>query len=306
MRFAALNILAAMLLTGCSHHEIDEDYCLRPGYEAELKVQLSIDRSLFDHATVEARSDNGMLPRFTVWAFRAGETEPMATAVTLGNEVGFTLPVGKYRVVAFGDYVPESRNSDDWYFFTDQVEELLLMEKYGYKGNDGYKQAYWSSADINVGYKNKPVALTLCSLMSKIEIVATDTPDYEVGKVKVSYPELLPAAVHGLTGEISYAWTGVLFESVPTDSVLAFDHVYAPSAPDSLALRIEIYDKSDSLMARKSRIKVPVARRGITTVRGPFYGIFEKDSVPDKPDEPPMSGGAGINPGFSSTVLFPI
>ena len=170
MRFAALNILAAMLLTGCSHHEIDEDYCLRPGYEAELKVQLSIDRSLFDHATVEARSDNGMLPRFTVWAFRAGETEPMATAVTLGNEVGFTLPVGKYRVVAFGDYVPESRNSDDWYFFTDQVEELLLMEKYGYKGNDGYNRLTGQALTSMSAIKTNPLPSPSVPLCQKLRL----------------------------------------------------------------------------------------------------------------------------------------
>lgn len=301
-----LTRLAAALMVGtmavsCHCHHGDEPE-MTPKYN--VRVHLDNDKWLYLYEKEnESRGEDSLALRYTVWAVRPGSDKPEATAVTIGSEVDLKLPEGRFRVMAFADYVDPENVGKDKYFFTDDYRELLVMDKYGYKGNDEHSQSYWTAADVDVVKEhNCPLYLTLKPTMARVKVVATDTPKFEVGTVRMSFPETVPSAINGYDGRINYRWADVSFDAEPQKKMLTGDYFYAPLDQDSIMIRVEIYDKEGKLSARKKFLKIPYIRRGITTVCGPFYNTLEVDSVPTKPS----GGGVGIDPSFDSTVEIPV
>lgn len=295
--------LATIICFASCHCHHGEDDPISTELKYPVKVHLDVDKWLYLYEKEETRSDDSLVMRYTAWAVSPLSDKPIATVSTTEPEIDMRLPMGRCRIITFADYVHKDRLSKDLYFFTDEYKELLIMDKYGYKGNDEKRQGYWTVADVDVTSEhNCPLYLTLKPAMAKVRIVATDTAKFDVGAVRLSYPEVVPAAINGYTGHINYSWADVSFDAVPTKKDLTTDYIYAPVEQDSIALRVEIYDKEKNLRARKRYLKVPFIRRGITTVTGPFYSTLEVDSVPGKPS----GGGVGIDPEFDATIVVPV
>lgn len=309
MKRILINTLLALtgmfVLEGC--HEGDPipyvDDCFDDNYNADVPFTLVVNEGMDEAFTVKARGgEPEMARRFTIWAYRNGSGTPTFTFSTLSETPTFKLPIGDYEFKVFCDYVNKAEPKDLFYF-TDRVEELLMFNKASYDANTHYKHSFWGDAAAKIVYKNQPVRVELSSLMARIQFRATDLPEgYKPAKVRVTYLDKVPSAVDGYTSGISYEWENVAYVHAINDGFISFDYVFADDADRKLRLMVEILDAEDKVRARVQEIYVPIKRKGITTVEGPFFN--KQDDAPKPPV--PGGGGIGIDTGFTSTVVVEV
>lgn len=297
-----LALLSVTTLAGC--HEgapipyVDD--CFDENYNAKVPFTFVVNEGMDDAFSISSRAgESDMVRRYTLWAFKDGSGVPSFSFSTLSETPEITLPIGQYEFKVFCDYVDRTAQKDR-YFFTDKVEELLMLNKSSYDGATHYKQSFWGEASARVVYKNTPIRIEMTSPMARIQYKASDmAADYTPARVKVSYLETVPSAIHGRTSEICYEWKDVVYYNEIGEEYLSFDYVFAEETPRDIAVMVEILDEKDEVKARTQEIKVPVRRKGITTVTGPFYTTMN-----DAPEPPaPGGGGIGINTGFSTTIV---
>lgn len=304
----ALLLAGASSLCSCSKDHPDEDDCLREDYTTDVRVSLSVDKAMFDYATVdsmveandaETRSEESPMLKYYICAYRLRDGYRVgitATEESFDSNFTLSLPLGKYEVYAWADYTWADEEKDH-YFHIDDFSDMMLRDKFGYSGTDPYKVAYCGNADLTVSYRTPELKVNLSAAVGKYIIEATDTPDYEVGKVVVGYPQGVPCSLNLLSDRVIYRWNGVSFESTATDCI-AYDNILADTQPSELAVRLEIYDRKGRLRAKRNCVKFPIVRGGVTHVKGNFYSVNE--------DNHGQSGEGGIDSGFDDTILIGI
>lgn len=310
-KFAASGMLAVLLMTvGCSKGiEPDEDYCLRPGYKDPVNISLSVDDSFSPYKDViseveDTKSGNtGM--RYVVSVYDLASFSALNPGSPVIYEVSdspdFTVPLapGKYRVFAWADYERVER-SDNHYFHIDDFSDMLLVEKYGYQGSDPLKNGFSGTKDITVSYRTPDQTLHLSTTMAQYRLSASDTPDYNVGRIVISYPAGVPASINLFSDEICHLWQDVSFDAHEGECV-AFDNILAEREERSLVIAVEVYDDKGVLRARRKAVAVPLIRGGITNVKARIYTVLEGD------DSPSTSGGSGgINDQYDDTIFIMI
>lgn len=297
------------VFTSCSKDTPEEDWCIRDGYRATVHVVLSADESMYDYQTVtvsdpeaETRAGEKWRLRYSLCAYNleeGGDASPIFNISSLSPELDVSLPLGKYRLVGWADYVPEETEKSK-YFHIDDFSDMLLIDKFSYSGSDPHKMAFLGQSDCTVSYRTPEIDIDLSPAMGQYRIIATDSPDYEVGKVVISYPKGMPASMDARSGKICYNWMGVSFVSNPGEC-LVYDNLFAEETGKNVKVRLEIYDKSGNLKACRKALDVPLIRGGITLVKANCYTILECDNTPGE-----GSGGIGIDDSYGDTHVIVI
>lgn len=305
----------SLLTMSCSKEiEEDEDYCIRPDYKATVSVHLSVDESLSPYRSIIedgvepklTRSNDGYKLRYSVCAYpldsagsktKANSNEYFAQSTDPNIELA--LPLGKYRIIAWADFISEDSTKKP-YFHTDDFSDMLLVEKYQYQGCDNFKICFNGENNLTVSYKTPQLNIDLSPTMGQYRLVASDNPDYEVGKIRISYPSGLPASWNLLTGEICHHWQDVSF-SPTCDKYIAFDNVFSENLYN-IELLVEVFDKDGKLKARRNSIKIPIKKGGVTTYTAKLFTVLEDNNSSVTPPE--GNNGGGIDFIFGDTFFI--
>ena len=293
-------IFSLLLLMGVIMPSCCDDIEPRDPTTRQVRLHVDVDSAFTHLRDVTITRSDSVQRRYTVVIFQNADI--IQTHVSHSPDFELKVPVGQLRYTAFVDFVP-SGSLEDWHFFTDEYQELLLVEKNGYRANDPSIMAYHGFTDMLMekGRDIVDVNILATPAMGQYRLLATDTPDYEVGHIKVVYNKTLPSAIHGYTGEICYAWVDAQYTCQPQhDDVMCFDNVYAPREEAPIHARIEVYDTEGHIRARMLDVEIPMERGKTTNIRGDFYTTFEKE---------PGSGGGlsiGIDPEFSEVFVIEI
>lgn len=256
-------------------------------------------------AGTNSQKDNAPALRYIVKAFRHGSTQQVASASGLNPTLEISLPVGKIDLIAWVDYVDPSLCKDK-YFFTDDFNEMLVMSKYPYYANDRHKICYRGKKSVIMAYNTRSLTVDVAPAMGQLRIIAVDEFRSDVKNIQISYPAGVPSAINAFSGEISYVWNDVFFNTTPQkldngDWLLAVDNIFTGEKQISVPFRINMTDADGETVARRLKIEAPMKRGGITEVRGKFFSILE-DLPPAPPG--PGSGGLVIDPNLNDTIIY--
>lgn len=314
-----LAVVMLQILSGCSSNG-DEPSVPKYG-SAPVVVSFSINPEMVFYQDVnleESRAGAGMDLRCQVRAYAEssnGQLSARPVADTLlilpakGPQQGrckFTLPSGRYRVMAWADYVDAGSKADKYYTTTD-FSDIRLNGSY--VGGTDARNAFAGSAAVNfsVPYGDTTTVvrqdLPLASVMGKIKFVATDYNQWLAGtpqnlRVLVNYPAFLPHRYSVPRGVPFDATTGVSFISTMSElstdghgsATLATDYVMVNGDESSVTVALGLYDDTGKLVCSSGTINVPLRRGGLTVVSGHFL------------TKTANSGGIGIDPDFDGDI----
>ncbi len=294
--------MAALIpLVACTKdYDEDDEYCLKDSYKIPLNVHIGVDLdSVFreyksiDSLYIKTRSEaQEPYLKYYVAAFPMTEGIPTAVASSTEKDVRVDVHPGRYTLVGWVMYESDDK-THGYNFYDDDFSELLLKNKYNYTGGNPYKIAYHASEPKNIAYNTEEAFITAKPAMGCYRIIATDTAKFVPAKVVVRYSSLLPASIHGKTGDINWWWSDISYSSdiCKIDSVgdlLASDFVLSQDSKETTVVAtIEIYDEYGTVRARKKNVVIPLVNGGITTIKGTFYSFLEVDED--------ASSGSGIN-----------
>lgn len=294
-----------------------EDQCLLDlSARHEVTVSCSVDdafpysESLIyepEESVGSRASADRMVRRYTVKAFVRGTTQEVASAVSLSPDVALSLPVGKLDIIAWADYVPDG-SVTDYYWFTDDFSEMLEHEKADYRADDDFKAAAHAIANVTVAYNTRTIPVNLSTVMGSVRLIATDAPAATVGRVKVSFPQGVPAAVNAFSGNVCYTWQNVSYLATASPNgaeewLLSSVLMPADEATSYVGVRVETFDSDNNFLSRIKCIPVPVRRGCVTEVRAPFFTASEFESGDDDGDS--ASGtSSGIDPDFEDSIVI--
>lgn len=328
-RNLAIILLAGLAATGLSAcRDDDTNYLVhRELFETKMVLTLDIDdeEEAYPDDVIyqpESRAGNrapGRLPdipegytiHYVVTATTA-EGVVWSRVVSDTPDVVFNLSPGDYNFYAWADFVPVDGRADrDHWYFTDEPQEMLLKEKYAYKGSQHAKKAFAGSKQISVrreGQRSVDERITLAAPMGRFRVLPTKEAPYDVGGVKILYKDGIWAA-HDIINDTSVVrWQNIKFFTPYgscQDNVMAFDYLFTgASNPETFSMTIEVYDVDGYMRARARDVRVPVQRGYLTTVKGDFYNILEEEEKPD-PD-PDHGSGIGIDPEFDKSYTITI
>lgn len=285
-----LLIAALIPLISCNKDSAeDEEYCLRDSYKIPLNLHIELDSAFRKYKTIDSlyiktRSE-GIEPylKYYVAAFPMTDGIPISVASSKEKDIHMDIHPGRYTMVSWVMYESEEKNRG-YNFYDDDFSELLLRNKYNYTGANPYKISYRGAEPKNIAYNTTDATLTSRPAMGLYKLIATDTAKFVPSKVVLTYSSLLPASIHGKTGNINWWWSDISFESgvEHIDSVgdlLASDFVLAQDSKEtSVTAILEVYDEEGILRARKKNIEIPLKNGGITTIKGSFYSFLEVDN----------------------------
>lgn len=304
--------VAAILIGGSScssDNVVDDNDCLEVGFRDKVNVSLSVKDSLSFYKEVNydydcTRCVDGAVLRYTIGVYeldaitRCESVSPSCLLYSDSPDFTISLKPGKYRVLAWADYEPMSK-SDNHYFHIDDFSDMMLVDKFGYHGSDVLKMGFLGCKDITVSYRTPDYEIQLESVMGQYRLTTSDTPEFEVGKVVISYPSGVPASLNAITDNICYIWDGISYVAKSED-YLTFDNILAENEEYELELKIEVYDKNEKLRARRKSVKIPIIRGGITDAKIQLYTVLEEDEPRD------TEGGCGINDKYDDTIFIRI
>lgn len=303
-------VLVVCLITlSCSSDKNKEEDCLSENFKTSFKIRLDVDTHMTDYKDIcldndnepETRSAEAWRLRYTVCAYSEnGPSDvPVASLSSLSPVIDLTLPLGKYNIIAWADYISdESLNSQ--YFHTDDFTDILLRDKFSYSGDDTHKIGFIGNENLTVSYRTPELNIYMSPAMAQYKITALDSPDYNVSKVIVSYPEGLPSSLNAISGKISHKWYGVSFETLPKDFV-AKDNVFSEHEEIKVPVKIEVYDDRGVLRARRNSIKIPLIKGGVTFVKAKIYSVLDPEN-----GDMPQGGGITIDNEYDDVHIIEI
>lgn len=200
--------------------------------------------------------------------------------------VDINMIPGKYKLVGWAEH-SAAEESHSRYFHTDDFSEILLRNKYKYEADDSLKIPYHAIYDFSVNNSsvNQTVNMTLTPAMGRYQLIATDTANYSVGKVLVTYTQKFPSALDARFGNITWFWNDISYSTFPVGSKIASDAVFAQNTTEtSINLKVEIFDTSGILRARRSSISFTLKNGNNTVVYSNFYSVLDPDEDQSAPD----------------------
>lgn len=259
--------------------------------EAEVAFKLSFNRSLPAYQTVDVNTKADPITiRNFICVYKldaAGEVEnqekPERSFSWTGDKATYTasLPVGRYRVMAWSDY-QEGSNAPYWNAgnFTS-----IKMER-AHEGSDDYLRAYKGDTFLNiVDDGNSALTIPMASPMGKFVVLSTEESPAQTDGIKVrfSYAQYMSTAFGMFRDKPVDSQAGVSFEATPqtlSDGtvLLGFDWILTNGTEASVPVRMEILSDGDT-SGNVFNLNIPVVRGKVTTVRGEFLTGFSQSAV---------------------------
>lgn len=292
-------------LFGCSSEILEDNDCQPDINLTYVGVTISQDSTFYDIIDVDSTrvtrsTKNDLLQnwRYTLAVYRQGESEPYWCKTALNPKFNLQLSEGEYSFIGWADLVDDSYPSG--YYYVDDFKELLIRGKYNYPMGENARMACRGRIDASVGFPYADLAIETKPAVSRYQLIATDSADYEVDKIVVRYANL-PAAIDGLTGTVNVGWNAYSYTYHPDDpyEVLAEDIILGPAGDYSIPVTVEVYDKNGTRRARVRSLELPLRNGRLTIARSNFFSRYELEDGEG-------SGGIGIDFDFDDTIFFPI
>lgn len=232
-----------------------------------------------------------------------------------------TLPQGNYNLFVWTDFVNEGSLADKFYKTSD-FAEIILSDRNNHTGCCDYRDGFrgLQQASINVDSYNE-VTVEMKRPMAKFKFISTDYADFVETMLKMEalkknkeltsssdapadsrtinpddytvifrYSGFMPCSYNMFTDKPADSWTGVSFNGAliptgPNEVELGFDYVFVNGSEATVAVRLEVYNKDNELVASSNTINVPLKRSRLTIIKGSFLTSI-------------AGGGVGINPSF--------
>ena len=217
--------------------------------------KVSVDLKVLNDSTISALQEadsTQMKLRYILWVFDAlNDKKPIKQVYSFSNHFDLNLEWGHYSFLGWVEYVPDSvsKPETDYYFHTDLFDDMLLVNKWTYKGEDPYKMAYRGKVCASIGSNSLDAYNINCEpCMKLIKIIPTDKSEFELGKIKVSYPKGIASSINAMTGEIAWVWEGVKWYSDFKNQSI-WDTIFSSTEPFSCCLTS--YDSSGQVQAIK-------------------------------------------------------
>lgn len=310
----AMGAVVMMSFAGCSHSypEYDEDYCIPDITRThKVAVHVEVDETSEQWQTVlPVRSnDSPFQYRYSVAAFRPGSKHIISSAVSDSPDVELQLPIGKVEIAAWVDYVP-SGSLKNTFYFNEQWDEILCYSKSPYIHDNAFKTACWGKFKTTIAANTLETSVKAVNATARIEIYANDDRDAYARTARISYPNSVPAAIDGFTGNICYYWDGCGWDvdvsdipkNIENETFLGYDIIPANKDESIVQLKVLMRDEAGGIIARKMPFDVPIKSGHITRIKAPFFSIMEDDPG----ENPDPSGGFGIDPSFEDDVIITI
>lgn len=251
--------------------------------DAGVTFSLSFDRSLPDYKTVNVPTKaDGHTVRHFVNVYKvtdAGEvvnqTAPVYHYAWDGDSDTYetTIPAGRYRVMAWSDYVLDG--SPATYWNASDFTNIRMANTHA--GSNEYIRAYKGQADLTVSAEGSVTAtIPMASPMGKFVVLSTEkqTSLPQGLRVRFSYTQFMPSGFGMFFDKPTDSQAGVKFESTPQLNadgtvLLGFDYVLTNGSESQVPILMELLDANGNAGSTFS-FTVPLVRGKVTTVSGEF------------------------------------
>lgn len=238
-------------------------------------------------------------------------------------EVPMKLPKGKYRFLAWADYVKPGTLIDLFYNTSNWAE--ISISKKDYIGCDNRRDAFRGESPQICSIPDEELHIVPMERpLAKYRFVSTDfdlflqnqgysmlppaegsdipqAPNFDPDNyyIMMRYTGYLPCAFSNYTNrpsnsEVGFSYRGDFTPIGGNEVELSFDYVFVNGKEAMVDVAIDIYSKDGELLASSPSISVPLKRSKLTTVRGTF--LTSKSS-----------GSVGVNPDFNGeyNIIIP-
>lgn len=317
--YAALSVL-----TACNVHEWPE----KPkeiGFSLNLVFDTFMDKEDYYYLNgVVSRAADAHDMRYIIRAYPvSGDdmvlNEPVAEwiysrgNVSVGDNYDYStqyfLPEGRYRLMAWADFVDAGSVSHKYYDY-DNFNSIVLHGPH--KANTDYRDAFSGTADLTLEAdiygepEMKDVTVSMKRPFAKYSFVATDLKEFmeremlqQHGEVSLDdytvlfiYPMYMPNTYNLFTDKAVNSATGIQYQSKltplnETEASMGFDYVVINDDPDAkVTVRVGVFDKDGNQLAMSPSFNIPLERSVNSIIRGRFL-MTESD------------GGISIDPSFN-------
>lgn len=331
MKRTLISAVTALCLVSCVHQFPDATT------PAPLELQFSFDISMEMPELTEKKSDDLQSDptdalhdlRYQVRAYRLLNNglyaeEPMASFTFIKDEVDevehterVALAEGRYRLLAWVDYIDHGSDADLYYNTTDFSKIRINGD---WQGSVNDKDVFIGECEIDLTRYGSSIApvkaeFELSRPVAKFEIISSDLDKFKTKMLEamlkeqaekgddtkaevnindfyavLSYESFIPDVFDLADNTVrdasrNYSFRSSLSELSEAEALLAFDYVLIKPEGTKIGVEVSFYDKNDKKLASTGSIEVPLERGYVTRVRGEY---LTKTS----------DGGIGIDPGF--------
>lgn len=249
----------------------------------------------------------------------------------LNYQTNVVIPAGNYRLIAWADFVDEGTERDKFYGADDLTSVILLGDIHEGNNDfrDAFvgrtdivipqqeAEPYTLEATIDMGRplaKYNFVSTDLEDFLTRVfelraekmaagstEFTAADlspsSVDYNDFKIVFTYEDHMPNVFDCVDNKPRNAKSpGVTFESKikpisASEAELGFDYIFVNGIEAEIKVKVEVYDRDETLLSRTRAIPVPIIRSKLTTIRGNMLTRI-------------TSGGVGIKPDFEDEYIY--
>jgi hypothetical protein len=304
-------LVISWLCVGCTPHELPDGFGLD---EARINVTLSLSfdtamplyqEIIMSDSRSKAQTGQSKLPtyvRYIVKVYRnnAATRVPICSYVFyqpvsegLDFQKTVSMPRGPLTCLVWADFVDGANPADDYYYLTDDFQEIILGDRDNYSGNNDMRDTFRGQTTVTVSCSSTSVHVDMSRPMAKYEFIATDlakflsvmtahyaesrSVDLDDYTCVVHYDGFMPCSFNMFTDKPADAWTGVSYtgtlqaSDVEGEALLGFDYVFVNDNRDaSIKAYIEVIDGVGDVVARTTTMEIPLLRGHLTTVKGEF------------------------------------
>ena len=269
-----LFLLLPLLMVGCKKQSAGSDT------NAEVVFNLSFDRALAAHQTINVDTKaEGVTFRNIICVYKMDATgsvisqeKPDYSFSWEGEKTTYTgsLPVGKYRVLAWSDHKGGSS------LYWDASDFTSIKMDGTHQGSDENVRAFKGDVVLDVTDNgNRALSIPMASPMGKFVVLSTEAQQAALNglKVRFTYSQFMPSAFGMFHDKPVDSKSGVSFTSTPEEGPegtvqLGYDYVLTNGAESTVPMLMEILSGSE--VASFFTFNIPLVRGKITTVKGEF------------------------------------
>lgn len=279
--FVASSILA---IAGIScQNNVDEPVVIKEQeiIDSEVNIRLAVNNS-----EIEVPDTNF---RYVAYIYKEQSTTPIDTIRSSSSSVSVKLPKGNYHLVAWADYLPKDV-AKDMYFESQYANRRSLLDRNKYIADDSQKMVFCGVSDFEVDEDKEFVKIALEPQMGQYKLLATDTANYNVGRVQITYPEGIPATIYSDATANCEKWKGLTYNAKFKDNVITFDNIFVLSDEAEIVLDIEVYDDKDVKRSEVKGAKLKILKGKKKVYQGKLYTL--------------SSGGMNIKTDFDNEIII--
>lgn len=224
---------------------------------------------------------------YSVYIYDAITSKKVTEFSSTIPQITTDLKNGRYKMVVWADV-----NNNSNYFTPKDATRRSLLGKDKYVADDSQKMVFWNATEFEIDEATSSIKTTLEPQMGQFKLVATDTPDYKVGKIKITYPDGVPVTINADATGTSERWEGLSYEAKFKDKIITFDNIFVIGDEAEVVVDIVVYDDKNEIKSEVKGQKIKVRKGKKTVFEGKIFTV-KKESNEDN-----------IKDGFNQDINF--